>query len=119
MGSSVKEDLKLSKFQEDELKGKLIDLEEQLEASEKLMEDLVEENDKEKKGMESKIEKANNELKTFKDETERFKHSETNLHNELKELKALHKTVLEAKYQSWKVLLTKLLNSRLVLSLRS
>lgn len=101
---SGKEELRLCKNQQNDLKDKLKDVEEQLEASEKLMEDLVEENEKEKKVIESKLEKANSEVNKVKEDSESLKNSESNLQNELNELKAQHKVALEEKE---KVLLVK------------
>jgi len=94
---SGKEQLRLCKNQQNELEDKLKDVEEQLEASEKLMEDLVEENEKEKKVMESKLEKANSDINKLKENGESSKNSESNLQNELRELKVQHKAALEEK----------------------
>jgi len=91
------EDIKLSKKQQNELKEKIKDLEEQLEASEKLMEDLIEENEKEKRQIETKLEKASSEIKQLKDDSDSFKHSESNLQNEIKDLEVKHKAIIKEK----------------------
>eukprot|EP00092_Neocalanus_flemingeri_P032334 GFUD01035153.1.p1 GENE.GFUD01035153.1~~GFUD01035153.1.p1 ORF type:complete len:1912 (+),score=653.09 GFUD01035153.1:74-5809(+) len=90
-------DLKLNKQQQNELENKMKDLEEQLEASEKLMEDLIEDNEKDKKAQESKLEKANSEYKKAMDNLDRYKHSESNLKNELKDLEFKLKAAVDEK----------------------
>jgi len=76
------------------VKEKVKDLEEQLEASEKLMEDLIEANDQEKIGMEAKLQKSKAEVEQVKAE---MQNSESNLQNELKELEAAHLAALAKK----------------------